>query len=53
MSITKRKPGLPDGVKVWAAGGFMVVEIDSEATAALAEERTSVLAEARNARAGR
>jgi len=102
MAYSERKTGLPDGVKVWAAGGLMVVEIDSEATleqlkargpmretpvvhrladgaqfwlyrvppggkiretgfpphvvealAALAEERTTVLAEARNARAGR
>jgi hypothetical protein len=102
MSKANTRPGLPDGVTVWAAGGLMVVEIDSEATlaelramgpmgetpvvhrltdgaqfwlyrvpagaeiretgfpphvvealAALAEERTTVLAEARNARAGR
>jgi hypothetical protein len=104
MSIAKRKPGdgLPDGVKVWAAGNLMVVEIANDdvfaelkamgplgdgpevrrlddgvtfliylrpaggkiaetgfpshvvnALAALAEERTDVLREARDARAGR
>jgi hypothetical protein len=102
MSKVNTRPGLPDGVTVWAAGGFMVVEIANddvfaelkamgplgdgpevrcltngatfliylrppggkipetgfpphvlEALEALAEERTTALAEARDARAGR